>query len=77
MSDAEMYEHIDMLDPSEWSHHALDALETCLGQHAYGTLQMEVSEVLGVAHRKASRRAGMLATLWWMTGWDDWPEEVV
>ncbi len=74
--DGGAYPYIDLVDEAEWSHDALEAIDACVNMFVYGRSQMDDDPESGVAYCKGARRAGMLATLWWLTGWVQLIEEV-
>jgi hypothetical protein len=71
------YPYTCLVAEEEWSHSGLGEIERCCEMHAYARTMLEASPASAVAYSKGARRAGMLATLWWLTGWVEMPEEEV
>jgi len=67
------YRFEDLVDKWEWSLLGLDALDYCTELAVYGAARREADSPLSVLHMQRARQAGALATLWWMTGWEDMP----
>ncbi len=68
------YHYDDMVEDLEWSLLGLDALERCTEYAAYSASQRDDEPEMSLLHMRAARRAGALASLWWLTGWEDVPE---